>query len=235
MATDFGLKVISENDRILLDRNGIMQTWVDSVADNMDGSYPMYLRFYLPEETMSVQEISLSFQTERFRSYTLKTFEDTAQSLVAETTHNHSWPDPSTISESHNVGVGSETTGSTEDHTHTYYPRRLASGFSTHWHDLSGSSTEGGEHTHETETHSHGLVFGINISNVMPGEVVVHIQKDGAAWEHVPYSEPDDMDLLPFLDQSDLVGWYTIRFSTDRVTRVTASYMVQALVAVDII
>lgn len=235
MTTGFGIKIISKDNRVLIDRKGILQTWVDSVSDNLDGSYPVYLRLYLPEETMAVQEFSLSFKTERFRSYTLKTLLETATSLESETAHKHSWPTPSTESTLIPVGEGDLPTGDEPGHSHQYYPKRLVSGASNHDHELSGTSDTDGEHSHGTVSHDHGLDFGINVANTNPGNISIAIQKDGGSWSNVSYTSSNDINMLSYIDQNNVEGWYTIRFSTDRLSRVTASYMLQSLVSVDLI
>jgi len=234
MTTGFGIKIKSGDDRLMIDRNGMLQTWADSVADNLDNTHPMFLRFYLPEETMSVQEISLSFQTHNFRSYTLQTGTATVTAFPSENVHNHSWSLTCNVLEAgpHAFQTNS-TSGGPGTHQHTYQIRRISSAYGGHTHSVSGSASPGGTHSHGTLSHAHGLVFGINNSSLSPGTISLAIQKGSGSFSSISYSNPDDINLLPFLNQNDLPGWYTIRFSGPRVGRVTASYMIQAMISVD--
>lgn len=237
MSTEFGIKVKSKNDRTMIDRNGILQTWVDSVADNLDENHPVYLRFYLPEETMSVQELSLAIQTERFRSYTKETVQSDPVSLPDDTTHSH---DVDSLSISF-VDPGLYSWDLLTQDVHDEYgqhPYEEVSidywNFNGHTHQLQGDISPGGSHPHGVEPHDHGLIFGINIHGSSPGSIDVEIEVPDNGWQSVSYSDPDDIDLLPYIDQDNLHGWYTLRLSTDRLSRVVASYMVQTLTAIDL-
>lgn len=236
MGTDFGIKVLSENNRLLIDRNGILQTWVDSVADNLDSSYPMYLRFYLPEETITVQEFKLSFKTENFRSYTTGVSTAGIYVFSEDTTHQHNLD--SLQQSSTNIGYDTWNEVTSDEHTdgHAWDTILISmNGFDNHRHPLQGELGSGGSHNHGTKSHNHNLNFGINISSSSPGSISLAIMKDGGSWSSISYSSSDDIDLLSYLDQDNLGGWYSIRFSTNTISRVTASYMMQAMVGVDLI
>lgn len=241
MVTGYGIKVKGQQDRTMIDRHGLLQTWVDSVADNLDGSYPLYLRFYLPKETMSVAELRLSFQTERFRSYTTGTIERQAETLPEENTHSHNFNVDSLGSctlerEEQNWETGTGDSG--ENHRHSYTQEWLVETHRTSgWvtgHGVDISSDADGDHNHGTIPHDHGLIFGINLHGSNPGSIDIEIQLPDSSWQNVSYSNPDDIDLLPYLDQENLKGWYTLKLSTDRLSRVTTSYMIQTLTAVDL-
>ena len=240
MTVGFGIKVKGTQDRVMIDRHGLLQTWADSIADNLDGSYPVNLRFYLPEETMSVEELRLSFQTERFRSYTTGTIEREAETVPEESTHSHNFSIDSLGSchlerRDHSWTSG---TGGADNHTHSYEEENLrethhTSGWAT-GHAVDISSDVSGSHNHGTISHDHGIIFGINTHGSNPGSMSIEIQTPDNSWQNVSYNNPDDIDLLSYIDQENLNGWYTLKLSTDRLSRVTASYMIQTLTAVDL-
>lgn len=235
MTVGFGIKVKGAQDRVMIDRHGLLQTWVDSIADNLDGSYPVNLRFYLPEETMSVEELRLSFQTERFRSYTEKTAASDPVSLPSDTTHSHSLDSLQIANADPGIYTWNLLTQDEHSDQHSYIAYSIDDmAFNNHTHQLQGSISPGGAHPHGVDPHDHGLLFGINTHGSNPGSMSIEIQTPDNSWQNVSYNNPDDIDLLPYIDQENLNGWYTLKLSTDRLSRVTASYMIQTLTAVDL-
>lgn len=235
MSTGFGIRIRSKEDRIVIDRHGMLQTWVDSVADNLDDDTPVYLRFYLPEETMTVQELKLSLETENFRSYTKATISSDPVSLPDDTTHTHDLDSLSIGFVDPSLYEWDLATTDVHDDRHDYKEISIDYwAFDGHSHPVSGDIGSGGSHRHGVEPHDHGLIFGINVHDSSPGSIDVEIETPGNGWETVSYSDPEDIDLLPYLDQENLHGWYTLRLSTDRLSRVIASYMVQCLMGVDL-
>jgi len=233
---NFGIQIIGESGRFIIDRNGMLQTWVDSIADNLDGSNPLFLRFYLQDEIMDMQEFSLSFKTERFRSYTLSTLSSGVDTFISENSHSHGISSLGTNIESMSRVGATFTTWGGSGNQHSYVDTRLPGGFTYHDHTVSGSTGSSGSHSHGTVSHNHNLDFGIRVASANPGTMTIALQRPGSSsWINVSYSNPDETNLLPYFDLNNLHGWYTLRFSTDRLSRVTVSYLAQALVAVDIL
>lgn len=66
----FGLKIFaSDGDTVLLDDRGILQTWQEGRADNVDNVSPLVLSIYLPPETRSIRQAILRFRLQNFRAY----------------------------------------------------------------------------------------------------------------------------------------------------------------------
>lgn len=66
----YGVRVIAEDgSTVLLDDRGIMQTWQEGRADNVDSNNRLVLYVYLPTETRSVKKSILRFRILNFRSY----------------------------------------------------------------------------------------------------------------------------------------------------------------------
>ncbi|MDI6814088.1 MAG: phage tail protein, partial [Desulfitobacteriaceae bacterium] len=62
-AGKFGLEVKAQDGQtVLLDEQGLMQSWQDSKADNLDNSNPLLLNLYLPPETRSIKRALLRFK-----------------------------------------------------------------------------------------------------------------------------------------------------------------------------
>ena len=81
----FGLELKNKSGtKVVLDENGMLQSWQESTVDNCSSARPLRMNLYLPEETMSVYKSVLRFQKDSFRSYSSGT---TASSSV-ETTSN---------------------------------------------------------------------------------------------------------------------------------------------------
>ena len=54
---------------MILDKDGIIQSWGDSYADNVDSTHKLKIKFYIPSETLSVKKVLLNFSLEAFRAY----------------------------------------------------------------------------------------------------------------------------------------------------------------------
>lgn len=66
----FGLKIFaSDGQTVLLDDKGILQTWQEGRADNVDENSPLVLSIYLPPETRSIKSALLRFRRQPFRAY----------------------------------------------------------------------------------------------------------------------------------------------------------------------
>lgn len=66
----FGLKLVAPDGfTVILDEDGILQTWQEGRADNVDAYHPLVLNVYLPAETISVHKAILRFRLQAFRAY----------------------------------------------------------------------------------------------------------------------------------------------------------------------
>lgn len=70
----YGLQLFSKNgNEVVLDEDGILQTWQEGRADNVDGYNPLTLHIFIPSETISVKKALLRFKLLQFRAYSTST------------------------------------------------------------------------------------------------------------------------------------------------------------------
>ncbi len=66
----YGLLVRDKyGQKTILDENGILQTWQEGRADNIESGKPLVLSVFLPTETRQVNKAILRFKRQKFRAY----------------------------------------------------------------------------------------------------------------------------------------------------------------------
>jgi phage minor structural protein len=65
----YGLQIKSSKGDVVLDEDGIMQTWQEGEEDNADAEHPIVLDLYIPEPTIFIKKAILRFRIKKFRSY----------------------------------------------------------------------------------------------------------------------------------------------------------------------
>ena len=60
---------IQVGENVVINPNGILQSWGNSNAENLDENHKLALDLYIPENTVSVRSVKLSFKLEQFRAY----------------------------------------------------------------------------------------------------------------------------------------------------------------------
>ena len=81
----FGLRLYSETGDVLVDEDGLLQSYSDSRADNVDASHPLVMRVFVPENTKSIYKAYLRFSLENFRAYSRG-----AKSILSQTKSTNS-------------------------------------------------------------------------------------------------------------------------------------------------
>lgn len=129
---EFGLQLMNKTgQQVILDENGILQTWQEGRSDNVDTSHGLTLYVYLPNDTLSIRQAKLNFRLLPFRSYA-----GTTESGGASIQTSASGGGVSTSTAS---GGSSTQTSSSGGGT----SKSTSSGGST-----TQSSSSGGNHTH---------------------------------------------------------------------------------------
>lgn len=65
-----GLNVKTVNgSEAVISRDGMVQTWGDSIVDNVDATHKLRLDFYIPLEMISIRQLNLNFRLLPFRAY----------------------------------------------------------------------------------------------------------------------------------------------------------------------
>jgi len=66
----YGLKIVNKTGTaVILDQDGILQTWQEGRTDNVDANNPLVLNIYIPPETISIRKAILRFKLLAFRAY----------------------------------------------------------------------------------------------------------------------------------------------------------------------
>ncbi|WP_422445954.1 phage tail spike protein [Thermoanaerobacterium sp. DL9XJH110] len=66
----FGLIIKDKTgQQTILDQDGILQSWQEGRADNVDSANPLVLNVYIPPETRSIRRAILRFRLQQFRAY----------------------------------------------------------------------------------------------------------------------------------------------------------------------
>lgn len=70
----YGLQLFSKDgNQVVLDEDGMLQTWQEGRTDNVDYSHPLELYLYIPKETISIRKVMLRFKRLQFRAYSSTT------------------------------------------------------------------------------------------------------------------------------------------------------------------
>lgn len=65
----FGLKLYNKKGDVILDEDGILNTFNDSKSDNVASGYPLKMYVYIPSETISIKKCILRFKFDYFRGF----------------------------------------------------------------------------------------------------------------------------------------------------------------------
>lgn len=176
----FGLKAVAQDGRtVLLDDRGILQTWQEGRADNVDASNPLVLNIYIPPETRLIKRALLRFRLLTFRAYeksttsgggSTVTSSSGGKSLITSSSgggayitsgDDHWYSDPGKTS-------GFSVTSIDGDHVHTLYKHNHtdsvggATSYNKDGIDYAGNHTHAiagisHDHTVDIPAHSHDI------------------------------------------------------------------------------
>ena len=113
----YGLKILDKTGTTtILDEDGLLQSYGDSIADNVDTTHKLKMKFYIPDETLSIRQIKLNFSLEAFRAYSTSADSENLGTVSISDDVTSS----SGQSHSHSVSFGTKTSGSSSVSTTTY-------------------------------------------------------------------------------------------------------------------
>lgn len=69
----YGLQLLNTNGNVVLDEDGILQTWQEGKCDNVASGYPLRLYVYVPSGTKSIRKASLRWKVDKFRAFSTAT------------------------------------------------------------------------------------------------------------------------------------------------------------------
>jgi phage minor structural protein len=216
-----------------------------SYNDNCDSTHPAEITFYLTDDMVKLNELKLSFQTEKFRAYEKAAASGGA--VLTSTKSGGSSTVTSTVTSASGGGaaVTSEfaaptfflysstllplTNATLQNHFHAVevtneLNHRHGLTLPSHQHSVS-VPVNIPAHTHaiELENHEHELLFGIYTLSELPTKVTIKI--DGVT---VPYTSTsgEDIDLIPYIEKDAegnvTRGKHTLTITPDKLGRISA-------------
>lgn len=154
----YGLQIKSKNDTdIIIDQDGIIQSDTIQLADNVDSTHNLKLKFYIDDGVLLVKKVNLAFSLERFRAY-----ETGAESNQQWTGTVSSYVDSGSAlgtvrTSSESVGTPSFSISSAGNHGHDI---NIQSSGSYHSHSLSGSTDSNyNSHSHSASSGYGGSIY----------------------------------------------------------------------------
>lgn len=232
----------STGSKTLLDEAGLLQTWQEGRADNVDSTHPLVLNVFLPTNTRSVNQAILRFRLEPFRTHskgvsaassTVGTSGSSSKSTtdgggnhrhqmmeymgtVGETTYNNT--------QAYDFLCGDSSGGSGA----TFYIKSPGGYRDLYTRGASGTHAHGMDHNHSVTipAHDHDLEYGI-FESTSPTGVTVGVNGVTVGG---PYNiDQNNIDITSNL----IVGqWNTIELSSTRLGRIDATVFIQALMGV---
>ena len=257
-AGKFGLELRDKTGNVvILDEDGILQTWQEGRADNVDGSNSLVLNVYLPPETKSVHKGLLRFRRLAFRAYSASAASGGGHTVSIST-------NTTGASSTTTTGPSSSDTTTVSNHSHTYGQKSvsLTHGFNTrttstesgHSHTVSDKSADsayldvdttwgGGSHSHgmshtHTLSHTHGMSHDHTIS--AHAHAIIYGIYTGATPGNVTVKVNNTTIGTYSSDQADLnikdylvAGqWNIVELSATSLGRIDATVFIQAKMGV---
>lgn len=226
-------------------------------ADNCDPEHPAILKFYIPEETVRINKMMLSYDVGAFRAYSkaIEAAPATTSGPSSTTTTASGGATTSGPSSATTTGTSNEWTmdvlgvpglSSNSGHSHTVviggvpYTTSFDGAHShliraDHKHDMPhthsiGPHTHEMDHTHEIPAHTHDIEYGIFEG---PTPSVLDIEVDGNSIEGLGTSV-QDLDIIPHLSKDGggkiTRGWHEIKITPDSLGRIIANVNLQIFV-----
>lgn len=172
----FGLNVkAADGATTLLDDRGILQTWQEGRADNVDSASPLALNVYLPPETRSIRRALLRFRRQAFRAYSTGAASGGGGTQTSTA-----------------GGATSPTTSSGGGAYRTSDVQILASGQSQDITVGGGGHSHGGS-TDSVGNHNHGISDGTSLALAGGGSVTFRVS---GAHSHSISSEANHVHVL---------------------------------------
>lgn len=168
-------------------------------ADNCDSLFPAVIRFPIPEDVVNINQMTLTFETQRYRAYSKAVAGGGAIVAVTEagggSVQSSSAENYRPGLDGHNHGIPNLTRLATAEGEPTSYVRFEASG--QHEHTITVP-----HHTHSMTlpNHTHDIQYGIFEYPAYPGAVSITV--DG---NPIPMSSTsfENLDIIPYLAKDE--------------------------------
>ncbi|WP_339198613.1 phage tail spike protein [Paenibacillus sp. FSL P4-0176] len=253
----YGLKIVSKLGTVVLDENGIIQTDTIQLADNVDSTHPLKLKFYIAPSTLVYHQFQLNFTLERFRAYSKG-----AASGGGGTTTSASGGDTYTTAQSMTINLTTTLPQNVSGSTQTEGSYTGSGGHNHGWpagtqfKDVSGVTrtwvpSGGHQHAISLQSHSHSINMPSHSHDVyvpshshqvnMPSHshaidygiyesttaTGVRIIIDGVTRGGVYSSTENNVDVTAWIQTP---GWHTIELSSQQLGRINASLYMKTFV-----
>lgn len=223
----YGIVIMSQSGLTILDEKSMIQSWGNTIIDNIDENNPVLLRFRYPQNTEDVLELILSITYDLYRTYS-DVMEETGLT-TSSSAHSHAFTTRT------GNGTGSMSyedfegrTETVEGHTHHWVTSREDGEFQkNHTHSISTTTSAISEssHGHSINDHSHGLEFTTVTMGLGSLTVDIYVNNDlfmsgvapeGSVGLEIPKSK------------LNYPGWNDIEiYSSEGLSRVNANYFTQ--------
>lgn len=219
------LRVVSRNsDKIFMDRGGIVQSWGDSLAENVDDVKKVRMDFYMPDNIERVDQFLLFFRLLPFRAYSKGALgggsvSQTSGASSEETTKGFTEVDASYVD-------------TTEDGAHDHSEEVTEQPNHTHKSLMLQGHTHGIEHTHNISlgNHTHDIDYGIYESTSATGIKVyvdgtLRLDNGGSGFT----TDQENIDLSEWITAP---GWHYVELSSTQLGRLSVAYFTQVFLSV---
>jgi hypothetical protein len=248
VAGKYGLRLRNKaGDTTILDEDGIIQTDTIQLADNVDASHPLILKFYISPGVLSIKEVKLAFSLEPFRAYSKGAAAGGGSATTTSsgggtstTTASGGGTSRSTSSGGGRTAtsgiqsVGStlvDYTGVASGHSHGIYSHTHAIEIPDHSHDFyvpdHSHSLNIPSHSHSVNIpeHTHAIEYGIYEGTKAQG---VTIRVNGVLRDGSGYNDDrNNIDLTQWITGP---GWHTIELTSTQLGRINASLFTKTFV-----
>lgn len=226
----------------ILSEDGITQTDTIQLADNVDASNGLKLRFYVDDEVLSVKKVKLAFSLEKFRAYSTGAASGGGSSITSQSAGSVSTSTDSGGGTTASTNVNDELelwslgTGFVSDmmslelsspNTHAH---RLDRHRHPHSHNVSVPShshqfwINGHSHWVDVPNHQHSIQYGIFESTTATDvKIFVNGTQRGGTYN----TDQNNIDLTQWIQTS---GWHTIELTSTRLGRINASLYIKSFV-----
>lgn len=226
----YGIVVMSKDGYVILDEKSMVQSWGNTMVDNIDENNPAVLKFKYPNNTEDVVKLILSITYDLYRTYS-GAEEETGLQTTTGGNHSHSIStNIGSADQDMSMDFGTQQSESSQGHTHTLETVIVDSNCTAlrdheHHRDTSFSSGPEGDHKHTIQDHSHDLDFGMETMGL--GSLTVDIEVNGSTFM-TDVGPEDSVNLEIPKEMLNYPGWNIIEiFSSEGLSRVNANYFTQ--------
>lgn len=212
----------------VLDQDGLIQSWGDSIVDDVDATHKLKLKFYIPPETLSIKKFILNFSREAYRA--------TTKGGTAGGDHRHQMMTTSGTPLSSNAvtamlspsGTASVLTAKANRYQFVAGDSSGGSGVTLYCESPGGSMqvyTKGasGEHTHPED---YGIYEGTTATGVKVYiDGVLRLDNGGGGYT----TDQANLDLSAWITTP---GAHTLELSSSQLGRINAAYFIQVFLGV---